>query len=69
MNNNNKNVRVIGNPAVINHQRPVNLMQRPQRPVNLMQRPQRPVNLERMPRPQISHEQIKQMMDRLKKKK
>ena len=49
MNNNNKNVRVIGNPAVINHQRPVNLV--------------------RMPRPQISREQIKQIMDRLKKKK
>lgn len=59
MNNNNKNVRVIGNPAVINHQRPV----------NLMQRPQRDPHLERMPRPQISREQIKQIMDRLKKKK
>ena len=60
MNNNNKNVRVIGNPAVINHQRPVNLMQRPQRDPHLV----------RMPRgPQISHEQIKQIMNRLKKKK
>ena len=59
MNNNNKNVRVIGNPAVINHQRPVNLMQMPQRNPHLV----------RMPRPQISREQIKQIMDRLKKKK
>ena len=66
MNNNNKNVRVIGNPAVINHQRPVNL--------GVIGNPavinhQRPVNLERMPRPQISREQIKQIMNKLKKKK
>lgn len=60
MNNNNKNVRVIGNPAVINHQRPV----------NLMQRPQRDPHLETWQRgPQISPEKMKQMMDRLKKKK